>query len=373
MKILMATSHYYPTSGGSERQAHQLARALIARGHEVRVLTMRAGPGPTAVTVEGVPVYRAIRGIERGPLFWMSYLVTSIGAMLRFGRRAEILHVHHLYLDALASAVIGRRLGTPTLAKVACGGAGGDLSRLRRTGKATAILRVLRRLDRVVVLSGETEAEMREAGFSERQIVRIPNGVDVTRFRPGPESPARRPPRTVLFLGRLDAQKGVDTLIAAWVRIARDLPGVTLAIGGHGPEAAALRALAANAAVADRVRFLGVVPDPEEHLRTADAFVLPSLFEGLPNALLEAMATGLPCVATAIGGTTDVATDGRDALLVPPADAAALATALRRVLTDADLAEGLGAAARRRAADHFSLDRMVARYEALYREMRDAA
>lgn len=370
---MMATSHYYPTPGGSERQAHQLARGLIARGHDVRVLTMRLGPGPAVAMIDGVPVYRVIRGIERGPLFGISYLATSIGAILRYGRRVDILHAHHLYLDAMASAVIGHWLGTPTLAKAACGGAGGDLSRLRRTGKAAALLWVLRKLDRVVALSRETENEMRVAGFRAQQVVRIPNGVDLARFFPAPDARERHATRTILFLGRLDAQKGVNTLIEAWAAIAPQFPRVIVAIGGCGPQAEALRALAAEADVADSVRFLGAVPDPENHLRAASVFVLPSFYEGLPNALLEAMATGLPCVATAIGGTMDVMTDGQDGLLVSPGDVRALADALRLVLMDAALATRLGTAARRRAADSFSLETVVAQYEALYQEMRDGA
>jgi glycosyltransferase involved in cell wall biosynthesis len=346
----MAISHYYPTPGGTERQAHQLARALIGRGHEVRVLTMRHGPGPAMTNIEGVPIYRAIHGIQRGALFGLSYLLTATVAILRLGRDAEVLHTHHLYLDAIAAVSAARILRVPTLAKVACGGAVGDLARLR-----------------------QTEAEVRAAGFHEGRVVRIHNGVDISRFAPTGAVRTERSARTVLFLGRLDPQKGVNVLLGAWDEVAFCKPDTTLVIGGVGPEEAALRAAATRPGLAGRVRFLGAVPDPEAHLRTAAAFVLPSWHEGLPNALLEAMATGLPCVATAIGGTTDVATEESDALLVPPGDAAALAKALLRILTDADLAGRLGAAARRRVVADFSLDTTVTRYEQVYREMRDAA
>ena len=373
MKILMATSYYYPAPGGSERQAHQLARGLIARGHEVRVLTMRQGPGPAVTSIEGVPLYCGIRGIQRGALFGLSYLLTSMRAMARLRRHAEIIHAHHLYLDAVAAAVMGRLLRVPTLAKVACGGAVGDLARLRRTAGGGILLRILRRLTRVVAPSQQTEAEVLTVGFARDRVIRIPNGVDVGRFAPAGRFQPASPARTVLFLGRLDAQKGVDILLRAWGDVVAQLPETTLAICGDGPEAATLRATAVQAGVADHVRLLGAVPDPEMHLRAAVAFVLPSWHEGLPNVLLEAMATGLPCVATAIAGTMDVATDERDALLVPPGDAAALTKALLRVLTDRDLADRLGSAARRRVTADFSLDANVSRYEQLYAEMRDAA
>lgn len=373
MKILMATSHYYPTPGGSERQAHQLARALLSRGHEVRVLTTRLGPGPALVDIEGVPVHRAIRGIERGVLFGISYVLTAMGAMVRLRRHAEVLHAHHLYLDAVAAAAAGRLLRAPALAKVACGGAVGDLARLRRTTGNRVLLRILHGLHRVVAPSRQTEAEVHAAGFSEDGVVRIPNGVDISRFAPTGAVRSDRSARTVLFLGRLDPQKGVNVLLSAWGEVAARLSDFTLTIGGQGPEGPALRAAAIHAGLEGRVRFLGSVLDPETHLRAAAAFVLPSWHEGLPNALLEAMATGLPCVATTIGGTTDVATDERDALLVPPGDSAALAKALLRILTNADLAGRLGTAARLRVVAEFSLEAMVARYEQLYREMKNAA
>ncbi len=259
------------------------------------------------------------------------------------------------------------------LAKVACGGAVGDLARLRRTAGTRVLFRILRGLDRIVVPSRQTAAEVRAAGFLEDRIVRIPNGVDIARFTPAGPIRSDSPAHTVLFLGRLDGQKGVETLLTAWGEVAARLPEAILVIAGQGPQEAALRAAVTQAGMAGRVRFLGPVSDPEAHLRVASAFVLPSHHEGLPNVLLEAMATGLPCVATAIGGTMDAATDGCDALLVPPGDAAALAKGLLCILTDGDLAERLGAAARRRVVADFSLDNMVVRYEELYRGMRDAA
>jgi glycosyltransferase involved in cell wall biosynthesis len=332
---------------------------------------MRRGSEPVIANIEGIPVYRMIRGIERGAVFGLSYLLTSVGAMLRLRPHVEVLHAHHLYLDAVAAVMVGTLVGAPTVTKVACGGAVGDMARLGRTGGGRMLLRMLRGLDRVVVPSHQTEAEVLAAGFAANRVIRIPNGVDTTRFAPGDTIRSDRGRRTVLFLGRLDAQKGVETLLAAWGEVAARLPEAVLLIGGQGPQEGALRALTAQYGLADRVRFLGPVPDPEAYLRAAAAFVLPSWYEGMPNALLEAMSTGLPCIATTIGGTLDVAADEREALLVPPGDAVALAKALLRILMDGDLAGRLGAAARRRIVAEFSLDDVVARYEQLYREMRD--
>jgi glycosyltransferase involved in cell wall biosynthesis len=117
----------------------------------------------------------------------------------------------------------------------------------------------------------------------------------------------------------------------------------------------------------DRVLFRGVVADVAAYLRASDVFAFPTLGEGMPNALLEAMATGLPCVASAVGGCRDVLTDGETGLLVPAGDAAAFQGALEAVVQSAALRARLGAAARAAAVAQFSLETMVDRYEACYR------
>jgi glycosyltransferase involved in cell wall biosynthesis len=350
-----------------------VARRLLARGHEVRVLTMHLGQAPAEAEIDGVPILRGIHGIGRGLAFGLSYLLTSLRAMHRLRRHTEILHAHHLYLDAVAAAVAGRLLRVPTLAKVACGGLVGDVSRLSRITGGRLFLRILQNLNRVVAPSRQTEAEVRQAGLAVERIVRIPNGVDVVRFAPAENRADGSALQGVLFLGRLDPQKGVETLLHAWAEVAPRLPAARLRIAGAGPQAGRLQALTSRLGLTSSVEFAGVVSDPERHLRQAAVFVLPSWHEGLPNSLLEAMATGLPCVATAIGGTLDVVTDERDALLIPPGDAAALAKGLLRVLTDGELAMRLATTARRRVVADFSLDAVVTRYESLYREMRDAA
>jgi glycosyltransferase involved in cell wall biosynthesis len=125
----------------------------------------------------------------------------------------------------------------------------------------------------------------------------------------------------------------------------------------------------AELGLSDRVHFLGEVPDPAEHLRAADAFVLPSVAEGMSNSLLEAMATGLTCLASDIGGNTDLIEHGRTGLLLPPDKSTAWVALLRQVVEKGQLVRPLGQAARQRVEHDFALPAVVDRYLALYRRL----
>jgi glycosyltransferase involved in cell wall biosynthesis len=143
------------------------------------------------------------------------------------------------------------------------------------------------------------------------------------------------PARQVVALGRLSPEKGFDLLLDAFARCAGRHPEWSLSIAGEGPSRAELEAIASRAGIAGRVRFLGVVRDVEELYLRSDLFALSSRYEGFPNALLEAMAAGLPCLAfDCDSGPRDILRDGEDGILVPPQDAAAMAAAMDRLMGD---------------------------------------
>jgi glycosyltransferase involved in cell wall biosynthesis len=169
----------------------------------------------------------------------------------------------------------------------------------------------------------------------------------------------------VLMPARLDAQKGHRVLFEAIPRI----PDATFLLAGEGPEREPLEAMAARLGIADRVRFLGRREDVPQLLAAADVFVLPSLYEGSSLAVLEAMAAGIPIVSSAIGGTDELIEDGRSGLLVAPGDAAGLAAALRRVLGEPELQQGLAAGARERVEAGLTREQMASRVTGIYREL----
>jgi glycosyltransferase involved in cell wall biosynthesis len=196
-----------------------------------------------------------------------------------------------------------------------------------------------------------------------RDVVLIPNGLEIQDFHPR----APRPPlRRIVVVANLRPEKGHDVLIDAAVDVLRRFPDARFELVGGGPGLAALRSRAADRGVAHAVDFVGSCDDVPARLAAADIFVLPSRSDAFPNALVEAMATALPVVASGVGGIPELIEDGRTGLLVPPGDASALADRVCRLMTDGALGARLGAAARADAEGRYSFDRMVAAFELLY-------
>ena len=238
---------------------------------------------------------------------------------------------------------------------------------------------VLRRLaphlvDRYVAVSSSVGERLRCALRLPPGAVRVvPNTIDPAPFlSAGPaEEPERSPSSdaagrpVVLCVARLEEQKGHRYLIEA----ATHVPDALFVLAGEGPERTALEAQAARHGVAERVRFLGHRDDVPALLRACTVFVLPSLYEGLPLSVLEAMAARTPVIATAVDGTPEAVQDGSTGLLVPPGHPEALAAALRRLLGDPAYARRLATAGHERLLREFTARRGVQRVSAVYDEV----
>ncbi|MBI3780860.1 MAG: glycosyltransferase family 4 protein [candidate division NC10 bacterium] len=386
----MVISRFFPEVGGAERQAHALARMLLARGHQVMVLTRQLGGLPKQEIVDGIPVIRAIRTVDLGPLFGLTYVISVARFLFAHRHDFDVIHVTHLYLDAFAAVLTRSLHGLPVVVRPACAGYYGDLARLRRfrvwpllSGfdglTISGVVRTIARADAFIGNSNELCEELIEAGFSAKRIMRIPNGVDLNHFSPDPAArsfEARRrlglPPGLLMaFAGRLDPQKGLHALLEAVQPLLAGPQGARLLVMGDGPLRAELQLSARHVGLSDRILFLGLVKDVAPYLRACDIFVLPSVGEGMPNALLEAMATGLPCVASRIGGCIDIVTHGKDGLLVDPDNPVALREATCRLLASPELRARLGRAARESVGSRFSLERMTDQYEECFRSCRN--
>jgi glycosyltransferase involved in cell wall biosynthesis len=217
-------------------------------------------------------------------------------------------------------------------------------------------------VDRLVCVSDDGRAAAHEEGWSSRRTVTIHNGIDLARF--APRGPVAGGP--VIVVARLRPEKAIDRLIDAVALIRRVDPGFRLEIAGDGELDSALREQVERLGLGEAVAFLGDVRDVPERLARASALVLPSHTEGISLTLLEAMATGLPVVATRVGGNPEVVVDGETGLLVPPADPPALAEALLRLRRDPELGRAMGARGRERVEQRFDIRRMVADYESTY-------
>ena len=196
-----------------------------------------------------------------------------------------------------------------------------------------------------------------------RKIAVVPNGLDLALFEP---RAARRPPRRVIVVANLRPEKGHDVLIDAAAAVLRRFPDARFEIVGGGPSHDALVARTRDRSVGHAFSFLGHRDDVPARLAASDIFVLPSRSEAFPNGVLEAMAAGLPVVATTVGGILEVVDQGQTGLLVAPDDPAALADRITRLMTDPALAARLGAAARAHVEARYSFDRMVAAFESVY-------
>jgi glycosyltransferase involved in cell wall biosynthesis len=245
-----------------------------------------------------------------------------------------------------------------------------------RPNRLLAPLLFNRAVHAVAAISESVADALTSSGVAQDRITVIESGVDCERFHP-PNDDERRSAREALGLrpdeiaigtaGALTRRKGQRVLIDAVARMrfaARF--GVRAFIAGDGPLLSELANAVSREALDDAVRFMGELRDVRRLLHALDVFAMPSLAEGLGVAALEAMASGLPVVASAVGGLRDAIADGETGLLVPPNDARALTDALERLATDPELRRAMGAAGRRRAQERFSMAAMARGTLALY-------
>ena len=236
-----------------------------------------------------------------------------------------------------------------------------------------------RAVDAVAAISGKVADSLSEAGVARDHLVIIPSGVDCEHFRP--TSPSERAsararlgigPEDFLVgtVGMLEERKGHHYLIEAIAtlnRIRSEASRIKCAIAGDGSLRDELAQLARNSGIANEAFFLGMITDPRHLLDALDAFVFPSLKEGLGVALLEAMACGLAVIGARAGGVVDVVEDNQSGMLVAPRSAASIADAIEALANDAPRRSQLGVAARIRVIENFSLDAMTRKTIDLYR------
>ena len=225
--------------------------------------------------------------------------------------------------------------------------------------------RLLRRvapgLDCLFLVSGAILAELEAMGVAGRKVVvgAIVDATDLAKRRREPvELPAGRP-RIGSAVGQLERLKGVDHLLRAFAALSTEYPEAACLIAGEGTEREALTLLAAELGVRDRVHLMGYIDDPAAFIGSLDVYVSPSLSEGLGVALAEALALGVPAVATDVGGTRDVVIPGRTGLIVPPADSSAMAGAIRQLLGNPERAHRMAREAAADAGSRFGPDRVL--------------
>lgn len=227
----------------------------------------------------------------------------------------------------------------------------------------------------VAVCDAARQAEIERAGARPDRVFTVYNGIDVSLYEGRPNGAIRRefgiPPSAPLigYIGRLHRQKGVEDLLVAMDSVTTRVPDSHLLVVGEGECGPFLAKQMRSRGLSDAVLFTGTRHDVPQVLQDLDILVLPSLWEGLPNVILEAMASGLPVVATGVGGVPEIVVDNVTGFLVPPRQPEALSNAILRLVRDPDLRNRMGQAGRQRVQEHFSVDRMVMETEALYERL----
>jgi D-inositol-3-phosphate glycosyltransferase len=390
MRIAMISEHASPLAalggidaGGQNTHVAELAGALAEQGHEVRVYTRRDSPDRPDVVPVGSRV--EVVHVPAGPpemlakdelLPFMGRFAEYLAAQWRDEWRPDVAHAH-FWMSGLAAVTAGRATGVPVVQTYHALGSvkrrhqgAADTSPPRRIAYERELGRAV---DRVIVQCQDEVRELLRLGVPRTQMSLVPSGVNTERFRPdGPAvtRPNGRP--RILTVARLVERKGVEDLIRA-------LPGVPRAelvvVGGppaeslfDDPYARRLRGLAEAGRVADRVRFVGAVPAHEmpAWYRSADVLAATPWYEPFGLTVLEAMACGVPVVASAVGGLTDTVVDGVTGDLVPARDPARLAVALRRLVGDDVRRISYAAAAVDRAAHSYAWPRVASRLADVY-------
>ena len=218
------------------------------------------------------------------------------------------------------------------------------------------------RADRIVSVSNDSRKLCLRQGLPEKKLMTIHNGIDVSLF--SATVPQRSGP--IVFVGRLSPEKDIPTLLRAVAIAVKEEPSFRLHLAGAGPSLSELKSLTEQLELNQQVTFLGQTNDVAGVLAKASLLVLPSLTEGISLALLEAMARGIPVVATTVGGNTEVVIDGETGLLVPPQSPSELAAAMLKLYRQPELARQMGASGLKRVEAHFDSRTMVGQYESLY-------
>jgi glycosyltransferase involved in cell wall biosynthesis len=384
----MVTGAYYPELSGGGLQARNVVKAL-ARDARFIIITTSIEPSlPAAAIEEGVAVYR----IHVDPASLTSKLAATVKLARVFvstRREFDIVNLHGFSQKAIVLRLLAALFGKRFVLTLQTGGHD-EPAAARRQGRlanwayrgADLYLSVSPGLSRALVDSGVDRGRLRE----------VCNAVDTARFQPADASTRAalrsaldlpHDHRIVLFVGYFSRDKRPDALFAAWSALPpamlerSTLVFVGATEGDYGEidptVAAGIRESASARGLADRVRFVGRTLEIERYYRAADAYVLPSIREGLPIALLEAMSCGLPCIASRLPGSTDtIVESGRNGVLVPPGDVGALTSALATMMSDSPAAASLGAAARATIESRYSIDTTAGAWLDAYRSLAGA-
>jgi len=373
LSVLLCTDYLPQSGGGVEAVVETLAKRLADCGVSVAVFALRRrGKHPTDLAAhEGVAVYTA-RALDLTSVLGLQSRISPV-APFRLARllrtlQPDVVHLHNrFFFTSLIGAL--RWYDAPVVFTAHTGSIGdidGISGRVARTYDRTVGGFVARRNDQLIAVSDTVADHVRDLGADPVRM--ISNGVDTARFHP-PESRAADEKPQVLFVGRLVHNKGPQTFVDSLPTVFERIPDAEAAVVGPGPMCEELERRCDELGIADRVTFHGYVDDVPEMMHAADVFCLPSFSEGLPLTLLEAMASQLPPVVSAVGGVPDVIRDGETGLLVSPGDTEAVGSAVAKLLESPTRRREIGERARQYVIKEHSWDARISEIIEVYKDV----
>lgn len=344
------------TYGGAESQVYELARRLAER-HEVVVYCLSTETAPYGDRLVDAGI--RVRVMPSRGRFDLARVV----GLARWLRRDRIEVAHAFLYIASAYTYLATRLARRVRFVASARNCKIEPHPLRRT-----VMRRAFRLADAVVCNSQQAADFAVEHYAARRgdVRVVYNGVDADRFRAPREA---HDGTRIGTIGRIEAQKNLRVFLRAAAAVSSVRPDARFFVAGDGSLRAEMTRVSSELELADKVEFMGPVRDVPALLASLDQFWLTSDWEGTPNVVLEAMAAGLPVIATAVGGTPEVIDDGKTGVLVAATDVEAVVAASRRLLENPDEARALGERARATVVERFSISAMVAATEAVYRDV----
>jgi glycosyltransferase involved in cell wall biosynthesis len=421
LRICFISFMFSPSIGGAQKRAEKQSLQLQASGHDVTIITLRLDKRwERKSELNGLPIVRVGGIFKRDGSLRIGRLgiwPVCLGVFLELWRLRhsyDVIHAFQITPLAAAAALIGKIARKPVVISSQSSGSteeqrkqleqgvmlmtdtledmsflkidpsevwigAGDIDNLlQNTFGGHFVLNFLRRSKVCYqALSTRCREYLISRGFRNEQIVQIPGSVDIEKFRPAGERQPdpMKPDRDIIVVARLEYSKGIDVLLHAWKRMLLTYAErflqlkPTLHLVGDGVLKPQLERIVKELNISDSVEFLGLRTDIVDLLQGSWGFVLPSRGEGMPNALLEAMACGLPCVATRVSGSEDIISDGINGLLVESEQPAQMAHALCSLIENTELAQRLGREGRATVEREYQLVHIVEQCVKLYRQL----
>jgi L-malate glycosyltransferase len=355
MKILFVIDGLFPCNGGAEKQAMTLAKHFKTEGHDIQILCPQLDETmPLCETLSGIKVtripYPKIK-VFGSLLLYIKYMYQ----LYAMRKEYSVIHVHMVKNIAAFTGLMKVFLKFKYVAKVS--GAWEFSSGVldpEKFNKGIMLVRnyFIKKADHIQCVSSKTKQILLDCNYPEKIALLLPNGVDLTSHKLKVPHNDNKSDITIVYAGRLEYVKGVDILINAVNKLEFK---VSLVIVGSGKEEKAFKKLCHDLDLESQVQFLGYITNLPEILLSADLYVQPSREEGLPNSVLEAMATGLPIVATNVSGNQDLVADGINGYLTSPEDIEDMSYKISKILSSSELLKTMGMNSRKIIEENYSI------------------